>query len=50
MRFKLTITYPNKTSGVEYMDIFQLQHYLATLGGNAHVLMVSEVVSIERIA
>lgn len=50
MRFKLTIAYPNGHKGAEYMSITELQHYLATLGGNAHVLLVGEVVSIKRVS
>lgn len=50
MRFKLTVRYPNGNTGCEYHDITQLQHYLAMLTANANVLVVGEVVSIERIA
>lgn len=50
MRFKLTVRYPNGNAGCEFFDITGLQHYLATLAANANVLMIGEVVSIERIA
>jgi hypothetical protein len=50
MRFKLTVRYPNGNQGAEYFDLTGMQHYLATLSGNLHVLFVSEVVSIERVA